>query len=117
MTFFDCRQFNVAEKPRVAGLPKEFEFEFVQRHVRVNRAGIREYVGDFKISDHVDHARFSFNLDSRALRNVHRQIDPVPSFAHRDLVARDLDVRWFDWRARRSRLQTRFAFFVIRSDD
>ncbi len=72
MAFLNRRQFDVAEKTRVAGLPEEFELEQVQRHVRMNRSGIREHVGGFKIADDVYHAGFSFNLDPRALRHAHR---------------------------------------------
>ena len=50
----------------------------------MNRSGIGEDVSHFKVSDHIHHAAFAFDLHPRPLGNVHCQIYAILScpFTH-----------------------------------
>ena len=54
----------------------------------MNGTGIRNYVCDLEVTDHINHSGFGFNSYARARRHVHHQIDPVglPPFANRNLT-------------------------------
>jgi len=70
----------------------------------MNRSGIGKHVGDFKITDHINHAAVAFYLHSRAGRHMQRQVDPIlwASLADSDFSARDVDVAGLNGRAGRS---------------
>src|SRR2546430_15457365 len=99
-TFFDSRQLDIAQKAGPAGFPNEFELDRIERDISMNRSGIGEDVGYFKISDHIHHAAFAFNLHASASGKMHGQINAIlrGPFTHCDFASRNADVASFDWR-------------------
>ena len=96
--FFDARQFDVAQKAGPARFPNEFELDRIERYVGMNRSRIGEDVGHFEVSDHIDHAAFAFDLDSRTLGNVNCQIYAILGrpFTHCYFTAGNANIARFD---------------------
>src|SRR6185369_2618239 len=73
--FLDLGQLDVAHVARLAGFPNEVKLDCFERHVGVNRSGIRLDDSGLNAADHINRARLPFDLDFGARWNRDDDID------------------------------------------